>query len=159
MSLDNPRCETGTIPSMGVELEAQFNIELMAVSLANGEFYRFGRSEIIGTLKPELLPGRERLILSQVKPKLSGVPQESPEFYTGYCFLPNGRYSSGVMLNSPDEVMEFVSNQAPYQHRVLVCDALDFAVMEVAGGVMVFPTMEEIEAQRQSGEIGGMKMT
>lgn len=38
------------------------------VSLSNGESCRFWREDVLGTLKPELLPDEEKLMLSQVRP-------------------------------------------------------------------------------------------
>ena len=52
--------------------------------------------------------------------------------------------------------------QAPYQHRVHICDRDDFTVMDMVKGELVYPSREEIEAFRQRGEpeqTGGMKMT
>lgn len=130
------------------------------VSLNNGEQYRFSRSDVLGTLKPELLPDDAKLQLSQIRP--SGAPSLSnhePQ-YSGYSFLPDGRYAAGVWLCSPQEVMDYVEMQKPYQHRVLVCDRDDFAVMEVVNGQVIFPTQEDMEKFRQEQKPdGGMTMT
>ena len=47
--------------------------------------------------------------------------------------------------------------QKPYQHRVLVCDRDDFAVLEVIDGKLIYPDEQTLAAFRQ-GQGGGMKM-
>ena len=129
------------------------------VSLSTGEPYRFCRSDVTGTLKPELLPDDARLQLSQIRPSGAlGLSSHEP-LYSGYSFLPDGRYAAGVWLCSPEEVWAYVEMQKPYQHRVLICDRDDFAVMEVIKGQMVFPSQEDIETFRQEQKGGGMEMT
>lgn len=118
-------------------------------SLSDGERHRFYRSDVIGTLKPELLPDSAKLQLSQIRPSGALPLEHNPPEYSGYSFLEDGRYAAGVWLCSPKEVMDYVEMQKPYQHRVLICDRDDFAVMEVAQGQLVFPTQEEVEAFRQ----------
>mgnify|MGYP006940164083 CR=1 FL=1 len=54
-------------------------------------------------------------------------------------FLEDGRYAAGAWLCSPQEVMDYVEMQKPYQHRVLICDRDDFAVMEVVKEQVIFP--------------------
>ena len=51
--------------------------------------------------------------------------------------------------------------QKPYQHRVLICDREDFAVMEVVEGQLIYPTPEALETFRQGEQkqSGGMEMT
>lgn len=129
-----------------------------AVSLANGEYVRYSRGEILGLLKPELLPDRARLQLSQIRPLDSEIPKE-PEFF-GYCFLPDGRYTSGVPLADEMEVREYVDIQRMYQHRLMVCDSEDCCVLEMMGGKLVFPTQEMLEKQSppEQPEPGGMEL-
>lgn len=128
------------------------------VSLSTGEPCRFWRSDVIGTLKPELLPDDARLQLSQIRPSGALDISSHEPLYSGYSFLADGRYAAGVWLCSPEEVMDYVQMQKPYQHRVLICDRDDFAVMEVIKGQMVFPSQEDIEAFRQEQDGGGMEM-
>lgn len=130
------------------------------VSLATGESCRSWRSDVVGTLKPELLPEDEKLQLSQIRP-MGALPLENHEpQYSGYSFLKDGRYASGVWLCSPQEVMDYVEMQKPYQHRVLICDRDDFAVMEVINGEIIYPSPEDIEKFRQEqAQDGGMTMT
>ena len=46
-----------------------------------------------------------------------------------------------------------------YQHRVLICDRDDFAVMEIVEGKMVFPDEQALrEFYREHGPDGGMTM-
>ena len=129
-----------------------------AVSLADGECVRHRRGEILGLLKPELLPDRARLQLSQIRPLDSEIPKE-PDFF-GYCFLPDGRYTSGVPLADETEVREYVDIQRAYQHRLMVCDSEDCCVLEITGGKLVFPTQEMLEKQSppEQPESGGMEL-
>lgn len=134
------------------------NWPVSAVSLADGECVRHRRGEILGLLKPELLPDRARLQLSQIRPLDSEVPKK-PELF-GYCFLPDGRYASGVPLADEMEVREYVDIQRAYQHRLMVCDSEDCCVLEMMGGKLVFPTSEMLEKQSSSEqpEPGGMEL-
>ncbi|MFQ9704449.1 MAG: hypothetical protein ACLR0U_25395 [Enterocloster clostridioformis] len=75
--------------------------------------------------------------------------------------MEDGRYAAGAWLCSPQEVMDYVEMQKPYQHRVLICDRDDFAVMEVVKEQVIFPTQKELEAFRedtQEQKGGGMEM-
>lgn len=130
------------------------------VSLTNGEHYRFLRSDVLGTVKPELLPDDAKLQLSQIRPSGAlNLKNHEPE-YSGYSFLLDGRYAAGVWLCSPKEVMDYVEMQKPYQHRVLICDRDDFSVMEVVNGQVIFPTQEDMETfRREQKPDGGMTMT
>lgn len=128
------------------------------VSLSTGEPCRFYRSDVLGTLKRSLLPEDEKLQLSQIRP-IGALPLENHEpQYSGYSFLQDGRYAAGVWLCSPQEVLDYVEMQKTYQHRVLICDRDDFAVMEVVDGQVVFPTPEQVEEFRQGQKGGGMEM-
>lgn len=130
-------------------------------SLSTGEPCRFWRSDVIGTLKPELLPDDAKLQLSQMRPSGAADLNTHEPQYSGYSFLEDGRYAAGVWLCSPQEVMDYVEMQKPYQHRVLICDRDDFAVMEVLKGQVIFSTQGEIEAFRegqQEQKGGGMEM-
>ena len=129
-------------------------------SLTTGENCRFSRSDVIGTLKPELLPEDAKLQLSQIRPsEAMDISTHEPQ-YSGYSFLEDGRYAAGVWLCSPQEVQDYVAMQAPYQHRVLICDRDDFSVMEVVNGQVVFPAQKDIEAylNSQQEQKGGMEM-
>lgn len=127
------------------------------VSLSNGESCRFWREDVAGTLKPELLSDEAKLMLSQVRPIGAKNPARNEPEYSGYSFLPDGRYSAGVWLCSPQEALDYVEMQKPYQHRVLVCDRDDFAVLEVIDGELIYPDEQALAAFRQ-GQGGGMKM-
>lgn len=127
------------------------------VSLSTGEPFRFFRSDVLGTLKPELLPEDEKLQLSQIRPGGAADLKTHEPQYSGYSFLKDGRYAAGVWLCSPEEVRDYVEMQKPYQHRVLICDRDDFAVMEVVGGQLIFPAQEDIGAHQQEQK-GGMEM-
>lgn len=130
------------------------------VSLSTGEQQRFWYRDVIGILKPERLPEDAKLQLSQIRPeKTADLSAHEPK-YSGYSFLPDGRYAAGVWLYSPQEVMDYVEMQKSYQHRVLICDRDDFAVMEVVDGQTIFPTKENMEQFRQGqAQDGGLTMT
>lgn len=111
-----------------------------------------------GTLKPDLLPDEAKLMLSQIRPiGAKDLAGNEPE-YSGYSFLPDGRYSAGVWLCSPQEAVDYVEMQKPYQHRVLICDRDDFAVLEVIDGKLIYPD-EQTLAEFRQGQGGGMTMT
>ncbi len=133
---------------------------VFAVSLSTGEPSRWYRSDVLGTLKPELLPDSARLYLSQIRPN-GDRPPASPEFF-GYSFLPDGRYSSDVPLKDAKEAVDYAHMQMPYQHRVLVCDRDDNAVIEIKEGRLEHPAWEQMERLRRGeapGQTGGMTMT
>lgn len=129
-----------------------------AVSLANGEFVCKKRGEVLGLLKPELLPDCARLQLSQIRPRNS-ESQKNPEFF-GYCFLPDGRYAAGVPLADEMEVWKYVDIQRAYQHRLMICDGGDCCVFEMLEGKLVFPTPEMLEKLQapEAPASGGMEM-
>ena len=81
----------------------------------------------------------------------------SPE-YSGYSFLPDGRYASGVWLANPEEVWSYVMMQKDYQYRILICDRDDFAVLEMLEGRMIFPDVQSLEQFQQAQKDGGMEM-
>ena len=103
---------------------------VLTVSLSTGEYCQWFREDIIGVLKPELLTDEAKLHLSQIRPNSSAGDVQNPE-YSGYCYLEDGRYSAGVWLRDTQEAVEYAMMQAPFQHRVLICDSDDFAVMEI----------------------------
>ena len=126
------------------------------VSLENGEVTCFRRSQILGTLKPQLLPEQAKLQLSQIHP-IGALPLEGHEpLYSGYSFLEDGRYAAGVWLCSEKEAMDYVEMQKPYQHKVMLCDRDDFCVMEVVDGKMVFP--DEADLRKLQGQVDGGSM-
>ena len=127
-------------------------------SLSDGENYRFFRSDVLGVLKPELLPESAKLHLSQIRPA-GALPlgQNEPK-YSGYSFLPDGRYASGVWLCTEQEALNYVEMQKPYQHRIMLCDRDDFRVLEMENGRLLHPSREEMEAL-QNPQNGGMTMT
>ncbi|WP_283608499.1 hypothetical protein [Faecalispora anaeroviscerum] len=130
------------------------------VSLNTGEFSLKMRGDVVGVLKPELLPDSAKLQLSQIRPVGAlDVKNHEPK-YSGYSFLPDGRYASGVWLCSEKEVMDYIEMQKDYQHRVMICDRDDFCVFEMIKGEIVHPSPEAIEAFRagQKPQDGGMHM-
>lgn len=122
---------------------------LQTVSLQNGEISSHRKENVIGLLKPELLPDKAKLQLSQIRPfGAKDLSEHTPE-YSGYSFLPDGRYSAGVWLCSPEEVKDYVQMQKDYQYRVLICDRYDFAVMEIVQGEVVFPREQDFKEPTQ----------
>ncbi len=131
---------------------------IFLVSLHTGEFSLKNRGEVIGVLKPELLPDQAKLQLSQIRPVGALDLKNHEPKYSGYSFLPDGRYASGVWLCSEKEVMDYVEMQRPFQHRIMICDRNDFCVLEMEGGKLLHPSQEELKAFRNP-QNGGMQMT
>ena len=72
------------------------------VSLSTEEAWHCWNRDVVGVLRPELLGEKERLQLSQIRPfGALDLHGHSPE-YSGYSFLPDGRYASGVWLVNPE---------------------------------------------------------
>lgn len=131
------------------------------VSLSDGEFSRWKRSDVVGVLKPELLPDSAKLQLSQIRPG-KGLDLNSNEpKYSGYSFLPDGRYASGIWLCNKKEVIDYVEMQKPYQHRIMICDRDDFCVLEMHEQKLIYPTAEELQSFSflEPEQSGGMQMT
>ena len=128
------------------------------VSLSTGEAWHCWNRDVVGVLRPELLGEKERLQLSQIRPfGALDLHGHSPE-YSGYSFLPDGRYASGVWLVNPEEVWSYVMMQKDYQYRILICDRDDFAVLEMLEGRMIFPDVQSLEQFQQAQKDGGMEM-
>ena len=119
---------------------------VFAVSLANGELVRLNRSDVLGIAKPEILSDHARLQLSQIRPADALDLKSHEPKYSGYCFLPDGRYTSGVWLCSTKEVQDYIEMQKDYQHRVMICDRDDFCVFEMIDGKLIHPSPEALEA-------------
>lgn len=118
---------------------------VLLVSLQNGEQHRYFRSDVLGVLKPALLPESAKLQLSQIGPACTPAEEKMPK-YSGYSFLPDGRYAAGVPLGSEEEVMDYLRLQMPYQHRILICDRDEACVLEVREGELLYPGEQEREA-------------
>ena len=132
---------------------------IFTVSLAEGEKIRWNRNDVLGILKPELLPDHARLQLSQIRPSGALDLKSNEPQYSGYCFLPDGRYTSGVGLCSAKEVQDYIEMQKDYQHRVMICDREDFCVFEMIAGQIVHPSPKTMEAfQKEQQEQGGMEL-
>ena len=127
---------------------------LQTVSLKTGEVTWCRKQDVMGLLRPELLPDSAKLQLSQIRPAGAADLSEHTPQYSGYSFLPDGRYAAGVWLCSPEEVRDYVQMQKDYQHRVLICDRNDFAVMEIVEGKLVFPSEQDLQAFPQQPEGG-----
>lgn len=132
---------------------------VFTVSLKDGERIRWNCSDVLGIAKPEILSEQERLQLSQIRPSGALDLRTHEPQYSGYCFLPDGRYTSGVWLCSAQEVKDYVEMQKDYQHRIMICDRDDLCVFEMVEGMVSFPTQEVIEAHRKAqNQNGGMEL-
>ena len=132
---------------------------IFTVSLADGEKVRWNRSDVLGILKHELLPDHARLQLSQICPNGALDIKSNEPQYSGYCFLPDGRYTSGVWLCSAKEVQDYIEMQKDYQHRVMICDRDDFCVFEMIEGNLIHPSPEAMEVfHKEQQEQSGMDM-
>lgn len=131
---------------------------IFTVSLADGEQVRWNRSDVLGIIKPELLPDSARLHLSQIRPSGALDLREHEPQYSGYSFLPDGRYAAGVWLCSEKEVKDYIEMQKIYQHRVMICDRNDFCVFEMVEGRIIHPSPEVMKALGKEQAQGGMKM-
>lgn len=132
---------------------------IFTVSLAEGEKICWNRSDVIGIAKPDILSDQARLQLSQVRPGgVLDLKSNEPQ-YSGYCFLLDGCYTSGVSLCSTKEVQDYIEMQKDYQHRIMICDRDDFCVFEMIEGKLVHPSPETMEAFRKEQlESGGMEL-
>lgn len=127
-------------------------------SLYTGEFSLKNRSEVIGILKPKLLPDSAKLQLSQIRP-VGALDLKSHEpKYSGCSFLPDDRYTAGVWLCNEKEVMDYIEMQKDYQHRVMICDRDDFCVFEIIKGEIIHPSPEAVEAFRSGQRENGINM-
>ena len=132
---------------------------VFTVSLANGEQVRWNRSDVLGIAKPEILSDHALLQLSQIRPADALDLKSHEPQYSGYCFLPDGRYTSGVWLCSPKEVRDYIEMQKDYQHRVMICDRDDFCVFEMIDGKLIHPSQEALEALfKDQQEPSGMEL-
>lgn len=131
---------------------------VFCVSLADGEQVRWNRSDILGIARPEVLSEKACLQLSQIRPMGALDLKGNDPQYSGYCFLPDGRYTSGVWLCSTEEVQDYIEMQMDYQHRVMICDRNDFCVFEMQEGKLLYPTEEMLKAHRGEQELGGMDL-
>jgi hypothetical protein len=132
---------------------------IFTVSLAEGEKIRWNRNDVLGILKPELLPEHARLQLSQIRPSGALDLKTNEPQYSGYCFLPDGRYTSGVSLCNAKEVQDYIEMQKDYQHGVMICDRDDFCVFEMIDGKLIYPSTEAMEVfRKEQQEQGGMEL-
>lgn len=132
---------------------------VFTVSLADGEQVRWNRSDVLGIAKPEILSDHARLQLSQIRPADALDLKNHEPQYSGYCFLPDGRYTSGVWLCSAKEVQDYIEMQKDYQHRVMICDRDDFCVFEMIDGKLIHPSPEALETFfKEQQDQGGMEL-
>ena len=123
---------------------------VFAVSLRDGRPVRWKRNEILGIAKPEILSEQARMQLSKIRSDGALDLKIHEPQYSGYCFLPDGRYTSGVWLCSPGEVENYIDMQKDYQYRIMICDRDDFCIFEMVEGEIIFPTQEMIDEQNAS---------
>ena len=126
------------------------------VSLDNGEKLRFKRSQVLGTLKPHLLPEQAKRQLSQIRP-IGALPIEGHmPLYSGYCFLEDGSYAAGVCLCNEKEAMDYVWMQRPYQNIVMLYDQDGSGVVEAVAGKLIFP--DRVTFWKMQGPTDGWNM-
>jgi hypothetical protein len=131
---------------------------LFLISLNTGELSLERRDEVVSILKPEFLPDKAKLMLSQIRPVGAlDIKSHEPQ-YSGYCFLTDGRYTCGVWLCSLKEVQDYIEIQKDYQHKIMICDRNDFCVFEMVEGKVIYPTQEILDAHRAGQEPGGMEL-
>lgn len=130
---------------------------VFTVSLGDGRPVRLSRNDILGIAKPEILSEQARLQLSKIRPVGSLDLKKYEPQYSGYCFLPSGRYTSATWLCNLGEVENYIDMQKDYQYRIMICDRDDFCVFEMVEGEILYPTREMIDAQNASQEKGGME--
>jgi hypothetical protein len=119
------------------------------VSLADGEKVRWNRSDVLGIAEART-PSRPCPAPALTDPSGWRLDLKSHEpQYSGYCFLPDGRYTSGVWLCSAKEVQDYIEMQKDYQHRVMICDRDDFCVFEMIDGKLIHPSPEVLESLRK----------
>ena len=129
------------------------------VSLSDGERMQWNPSDVMGVLKPELLPDTAKLQLSQIRPYGAIDLRECEPKFSGYSFLPDGRYAAGVWLSNAKEVIAYIEMQKPYQHKVMICDWDDFCVFEMVNGEILNPSQEAIEEFHKEKEFqNGIKL-
>jgi hypothetical protein len=122
------------------------------VSLHTGAFSLKRRSEVIGVLKPELLPDSAKLRLSQIRPIRALELERHEPKYSGRCSLPDGGYTAGVWLYSEQEARNYIEIQRRYQHRVMICNRDDFCVLEMVEGKLLQPAQRERKQVRVASD-------
>ena len=131
---------------------------LMLKSLSVPVYSKGIREDIVGILKPELLPDSARLQLAQLRPdRALDLTQHKPE-YSGYSFLTDGRYAPGVWLCNEQEVMEYVEMQKLYQYRIMICDRNDFCVFEMQEQRMIYPDEQAAARFLEQGHLDEQSM-
>ena len=113
--------------------------EVSGVSLDNGEKICLKRSQVLGTLKPHLLPEQAKLQLSQIRPVGALPIEENIPLYSGRCYREDGSYLAGVCLCNEKEAMDYVWMQRPYQNIVMLYDQDGSGVVEALAGKLIFP--------------------
>lgn len=104
-----------------------------------------------------MIPEEARLQLSRLRPAGALDLKHNEPKYSGYSFLPIGRYTQGVWLCSEKGVMDYVKMQKPYQHRII--DRDDFCVLEMREQKQLFPFRAEMSAfTMQEEQPKGMEM-
>lgn len=97
------------------------------------------REDIIGTIKPECLSKKDRLLLSKIKPVIENY-KESLGF-SAYCYLKDGRYCGPAYIHTMNELKAYVNLQMDYQYRVVICDRDDYIVLEMEDRSIKFPKL------------------
>ena len=130
-----------------------------ATCLFDGEHAEWRRENFLGVIDPEALPEWARIKLGSMSLHRTYSTYE----YVGYSFLPDGMHGPGVHLRDVKSVAEYVELQSIYQHRVMICDAMDCCVLEIQERTLIFPSSDEARGLSNFLESlednGGIKMT
>lgn len=124
---------------------------LFLISLHTGAFVLKTRADLIGILKPELLPESAKLQLAKVRPMGAlSLESNTPQYFT-QVFTPAGGHDTGVSLCTMPEVWDYIKMQTPYQYRVTISDRSDRCILELLHGEISYPAdMEQELFQKHS---------
>jgi hypothetical protein len=129
-----------------------------SVSLKDRAPVLWNRNDVLGLLKPALLPDTARLQLSQIHPDSTMRSDGLEAEFLGYCFLQNGRYMAGLPLRNDGEIAAYIDMQKDYQHLLKICDSEDNIIFEMADGKLVYPTRQMLieHAAGEDAQDGGI---
>ncbi len=112
---------------------------LFLISLHTGAFVLKTKGDMIGILKPEMLPESAKLQLAKIRPMGALSLDSNTPQYSTQVFTPAGRHDSGVRLCTLAEVWNYIGMQMSYQHRVTVCDSSGRCIIELLDGKISHP--------------------
>lgn len=113
---------------------------LYLISLHTGAMVLKTRDDVIGILKPGLLPESAKLQLAKIRPVGALSLNSFEPKYSTEVFMPDWRHESGVRLCTFGEVIDYIGMQMPYQHRITVCDCNGVCILTLQEGEITFYT-------------------